>query len=54
LKEQQFFEKGFFTGCSKISACEARDIMRNEAYFFVRRSENDERNAAGGGFSKAL
>ncbi len=32
-------------------ACAARGIIRNEAYFFVRR--NDERNATDGRFSTA-
>jgi hypothetical protein len=30
---------GFITGCSKMLRYKARDIIRNEAYFFVRRSE---------------
>jgi hypothetical protein len=30
----------FYSGCSKISRCKAREILRNEAYIQVRR--NDE------------
>jgi len=30
----------FYSGCSKISRCKAREILRNEAYLQVRR--NDE------------
>jgi len=32
--------KKFFLGWSKISGCKAREILRNESYFTVRR--NDE------------
>ena len=40
LNYYQVVEKVFFTGCSKTFRCKAREIMRNEAYYTVRR--NDE------------
>jgi hypothetical protein len=35
----RLLKKSFYTGCSKMRRCKARTIMRNEAYFFVRRSD---------------
>ena len=32
-------KKYFYTDCSKMLKCKARKIMRNEAYCFVRRSD---------------
>jgi rhamnosyltransferase subunit B len=32
-------KKSFYTGCSKTLGCKACEIMRNEAYFAVRRSD---------------
>ena len=37
----KLLKKCFITGWSKTFICKAREIMRNEAYFPVRR--NDER-----------
>jgi len=37
---EQIAEKAFFTGWLKTPRCKAREILRNEAYFPVRR--NDE------------
>jgi|GEM_PF-1698164 len=34
-------KKLFFPGWSKTFRCKARDIMRNEAYFTVRRNDPD-------------
>jgi len=32
-------KKYFFTGWSKTFSCKVREIMRNEAYFTVRRND---------------
>ena len=42
----RMLQKSSYAGCSKMLRCKARNIMRNEAYFFVRRRANDERTAA--------
>ena len=40
LSLNNVLEMCFFAGCSEMFICKACDIMRNEAYFCVRR--NDE------------
>gem|GEM_PF-1284541 len=35
----RMLKKSFYTGCSKTLGCKACEIMRNEAYFAVRRSD---------------
>jgi hypothetical protein len=37
LEHPQIVKKVTFTGCSKITGCKAHAIVRNEAYFSVRR-----------------
>ena len=35
----KLLKKSFYTGCSKMRRCKARNIMRNEAYYCVRRKD---------------
>jgi len=53
MTSNRLFKKYFYTGCSKMHRCKARDIVRNEAYFLYAAVTNNERNAADGRFSTA-
>ncbi len=39
LTEHPVFKTVLFNGCSKMAGCKACEIMRNEAYFYVRRKD---------------